>query len=312
MLLAMKLQWIVGFIATSAFAGATIEQAKWSSKTVEVCFADSAQKDLSRFKEDSKTFPTRPSVKSATAEEKALIEKMIRSEFTPALTGLEFTGFQDCSESRPSQLYIYLGSGGPLGAANIGEGMKIDKYWTYRDQEGHQIVSPVYVKLSAALPSYLYLQNLLSLKDQSGLLTPSEDFQMNALHEFGHTAGLIHEDERPEANRSANCIYQNAQSNYRTSKPVFLTPYDPASIMSYCFTFRLHDMSGLHYQVGLPGRDSTQLPNEGITLLPWPGVFFEDNERILELTNKVDRSEYKIRIGLSAKDRESIRLLYPN
>lgn len=296
--------------ADSATAGMTVGAAAWNDPRVEVCFASKRQTELSRFGEDSKTFPTRAKVVDATEEERTLIESTIRSEYREADTGIEFAGFQPCVPGGTAKIFIYVGSGGPLGAGNIGERMQIEKFWTYTDREGRQVISPVYAKLETALPSYLYFQNLKALKTESGRLSPADRLRLNALHEFGHAAGLAHEDERAETDQSPNCHYQRARSAYRVSEPRTLTAYDPASVMSYCFVGVLLEKTGLHYQVARPGRDPASLPTEGLPLLRWPGLHLEDSLRTLENTEKADRFDVRIRLGLSGKDRLSLRCLY--
>ncbi|MBS1964074.1 MAG: hypothetical protein JST04_17815 [Bdellovibrionales bacterium] len=310
----MKTISLVSFLVVgTAFGGMTIENAHWRTNSVEVCFASKKQAKASRFGEDSKTFPTQPAktrLADPTADERSLLETILRAEYRMDTTGFEFTGFRDCAAATGAKIYVYLGSGGPLGAANIGENMRIEKYWQYHDREGHQILSPVYVKDAAGKPSYVYLQNLKSLSGVSPVMTPAELLQMHALHEFGHAAGLLHEDERTEANGGANCAYANGQSMVRTSAPVLLTKYDPASIMSYCFLDTLTTKTGLHYQVATAGTDPAKLPRAGLPLVRWPGLFFEDGLRSISHHVSADRHEFEIRLGLSEKDRASIRCLY--
>lgn len=309
----MKLLFTIFLIAGSAFGGMTVEGARWNSNSVEVCFASKRQAGASRFGEDSKTFPRLPSrvrLEDPTGEERSIIEKIIRTEYRLDATGFEFTGFGECVPGTKAKIFVYVGRGGPLGAGNIGENLKIDKFWVYRDREGRQVISPVYVKLANALPSYLYFQNLRALSERPTRLSPSENLEVAALHEFGHAAGLLHEDEREEANRSPNCVYQNAQSAYRVSRPVPLTAYDPASIMSYCFIDFLKEKTGLRYQVARSGYDPRTLPPEGLPIVAWPGLFLEDSTRTVSRGETAERLEFAIRIGLSDKDRHSIRCLY--
>jgi len=180
----------------------------------------------------------------------------------------------------------------------------------YRDRTGREIISPVYVKMPSAKPSYLFFQNLRALGDQRSLLSVADQLRLGALHEFGHAAGLLHEDERDGANASPNCLYASAQSAFRVSAPIPLTAYDPASIMSYCFIEMVKEKTGLHYQVARPGYDPRKLPTAGLPLVGWPGLFLEDSSRTVSKLETADRYEMKFRIGLSDKDRQSIRCIY--
>jgi hypothetical protein len=290
----------------------TIQDAHWSTNSVEVCFASKRQTKESRFGKESKTFPPDPKVhvENSTPEEREIIETVVRNEYRLDSTGFEFTGFGECVPGTKAKIFVYLGRGGPLGAANIGENMKVDHYWMYHDRKGNVIFSPVYVKAEIGKPSYVYLQNLKQLSAIRSPLGAENLLRIHALHEFGHAAGLLHEDERDEANGGANCAYQNGQSNYRTSAPIPLTKYDPASVMSYCFIDALTNRTGLHYQVAPVGVDPASLPKSGLPIVRWPGLYFEDSLRLVSSEKLPDRLEFEIRPGLSEKDRESIRCMY--
>jgi hypothetical protein len=199
----------------------------WDKQNLVTCFfsdeSDLQETTLESSAQAKSNFGVLP--KKLSRSKKKKVREATMRDFTPARTGIHFSGFKDCSETQnPDVIIMKAGAKFLLfndfkwgGMATIGEnGLRSFKpnigrgYFEKRKQ-----------------PSYVILKSFAASV---------------IVHEFGHVAGLRHEHINPEAMEDKNC--HNRRSQLDMSQPeklekagataVFHTEYDSNSIMNYC------------------------------------------------------------------------------
>ena len=80
-------------------------------------------------------------------------------------------------------------------------------------------------------------------------------FRKTALHEFGHTLGFLHEDDRRDT--EPDCKENDSLSDMLSSNTVQIGDYDSSSIMSYCITSKHPALHGKPYPINF--EDGQQL-----------------------------------------------------
>ncbi len=222
----------------------------WSPKNIRVCWAD-AQYPANSWDEPNPSFPGNHlnasqlwSLRSYKIKKnllvldparKSQIQALIEREYTEERTGVHFTGWKTCQAGIDWDLVLLISSQPKSdinGGSVIGRGFK--------NSEG-------YVPSNQISQGYVYL----NASSESKMVTNDEGILLTALHEFGHVAGLRHEHIRTEALRDPICIKHKISSKTTSEKPSLSTkfygPYDPTSIMNYCFSFLKRHQTGLKY-----------------------------------------------------------------
>lgn len=172
---------------------------------VKVCFANPVEDS----KESYKRSPW-------SDEQKHLVQSWVEQEYTPERTGIYFYGFTDCVVGDRSNVIINYRKRWKLGwdsvtraQSTLGQGLM----YASRDFPG-------------AAGSIQFFISGLS--------------KSTVIHEFGHTAGLMHEHDHPNA---VGCDIDGGKKEPMIFARGY-TEYDPDSIMSYCVT-RNHRDRGL-------------------------------------------------------------------
>lgn len=207
--------------------------AAWRKRVLKVCFLDGDGRVDGRF----------------TDVQKAWIRAAISSNFSPSATGISFTGFADCdangarwdvqvskivdpAESNNASFQaVKTKSAVPVGEG-LGQGVyesrsdKIVSVRALRPGEGGASLVRLELDAYCGHPKIKVSREICA----KGL----------ALHEFGHVAGLPHEHARKEAANDPHCrlglsVDPAAREASGQSVRNFGLPYDPKSIMNYCF-----------------------------------------------------------------------------
>lgn len=210
---------------------------KWGKRVLNTCFALASAS------------PTR---QTFTTVQRRIIRDVAYREFSASNTNIQFSGFEDCPEiqninqatnydvvfyrnpsykdsSQASTYVITEGqkprSGFGAGALYSGpaEGFRVEKLT--KNQQVVVIVG-------------LEVERYCNGKDVRIGYEPC--VAGVTLHELGHVLGLRHEHARPEALKDPNCaIKRSVDLNHKEqpglSSETFGFPYDPNSIMNYCY-----------------------------------------------------------------------------
>lgn len=157
----------------------------------------------------------------------------VTKEFTPARTGIYFTGFKDCEDTpnpdvvilRAAPKIILFDTPSFRGRAVIGQ----DGEYSYNYGEDGVPVKGVHGEYESGFYKKSGKVAHVALKS----INPG-----TVIHEFGHVAGLRHEHIHEEAKYDPNC--SNRGVAYPTEEKFYdsahvETNYDSRSIMNYCF-----------------------------------------------------------------------------
>jgi hypothetical protein len=204
--------------------------AKWNSTQLRVCFE---------------------TVNPLAKSHQELVQKALEREFSPTRTGIHFVGFQTCTLREPLHTVRVDASpdkNNPVSmgystiksvnsSRDLGFGMGNSKQISVGDQTGFVKLSTgeiAFPRVTLALDGYC---------DREGAKVDLINcVQGVALHEFGHVAGLRHEHARPEAVTDPLClaaksvdVHSSEREALGATARVGSRPYDPQSIMSYCY-----------------------------------------------------------------------------
>lgn len=267
---------------------------KWDKKEVSVCFADFSHYKKSYLSEKEPDL-NETNVIAYTQSHKEALEDIIIQEYTKERTGIAFIGWKDCQEQPDSDVYLFRISdsgAGFIGVASQGEAgeQTFEEVGIFSKKK-----VKVYRKQNKDKKAFLALNTALL---KSARLSRVSEFQMTALHEFGHLAGLQHEhaDIREDNKRygDSNCSTsgtRTAEGPLSSTKKVSV--YDRNSIMNYCYGNILRQ-NGLNIMV------PTSLAKK----------FSLKDSSLIQATPVVDGIHYEIKIGLSRGDLHGLSCLY--
>lgn len=195
-------------------------------------------------------------VSGFTEFRKEWIRKTLEEQFTPSRTGIHFVGFGDCHEE-PGDVFVWrsrprfngAGTTGTASAYRIGQAEQVAVCPPGVESEGCEVVEGAdpgaglwgfsrLLRAEATAHMRLNSDAFCSHKAAADLCRKGQ-----LIHEFGHIAGLRHEHARPEAAEDQRCIHYNlaAKTSEGTGATAeYVGPYDPKSIMNYCYRWDLN------------------------------------------------------------------------
>lgn len=220
-------------------------------------------------------------------QQKQLIQKVVQAEFNKTRTGIYFTGWKSCEldPSADTVLITINSTKLPLGRSSVGR-------------------SEVYQYETQALPQDKKTFVLLNMSPAVGsVLSYESELTFTAVHEFGHLAGLRHENINPEANSDSNCTESEIGPEVSQDSAVYLSPYDPSSVMNYCL-YNFIGTVGLNFRIDERGN---VLSNRDTILLPYKHLELYSDELVIR---RVGQTHYRSRITLSRKDLNGLSCIY--
>jgi len=295
-----RLLFLITLLSNQPLAQASLTEpiTKWSKNNLSVCFGGPREWGKSRVWDKyglrfSET-PRNDEAIEFTQDEKNLIISAVNSNFTGENTGIHFTGWSDCRDNETYDIYIFrIHNEKVHGQATIG--FKSES--VFGRSFSHYIRNPEisrkeYVLLNTDISNY-------NIK-----ISRHEFLAQTALHEFGHVAGLRHEEARfDHAKIDPNCLktgdlaypeaYQFMIEKEGSSSKSF-SGYDPNSIMSHCFLNTLRRFTGLAFSY--PQNEVSPINLQDKTLIETQVV-----------GNTI---QAKIKISLSSLDKHSLKCLY--
>lgn len=321
-----KLAWIATLFlfampGFSAFFSIGEPAVAWSKKSLRVCWASSpAHVKATRLAQELDLSPQFLSLPSPA--EKKLVRALITREFTSARTGLSFTGWTDCKpRGETADVYLFAAQSAdlslsalteperapaPAGLASIGQSGIREEF-----TNAHGVSGSGYRKKDLKKKSYVFLR----LPDYSlTQISAEETLALNALHEFGHLAGLRHEHLRPEAKNDPHCVLADTNLSTREHLSPLLTAksfgvYDPQSIMNYCYLDLIEKITGLRYYEKISEAPAT-LPGGSGSILSAGQTEFLDPRITSENLDDPNYREIRLRSALSSGDLHALRCLY--
>jgi hypothetical protein len=191
----------------SAFAGLYTSEYLWPRNEVVVCFAQ-GEEDPREVEDEYDVFKMK--IRDWNKRDMKKVEKWVNEEFTNEMTGINFIGWKMCAETPEAEVILFYNKNFPS-----------HRFFSGRLMGTTGSAGAFKISISG----YPAAVNFTAI-GRSGM------DKTTTIHEFGHIAGLGHEHNHPQAEKTGSCKYNDPyNSQFFTA-----SEYDPESIMSYCTT----------------------------------------------------------------------------
>ena len=216
---------------------------KWPDKDVQVCWKQ-------------------PKKNRSETRFRKIVREVVEREYTIQRTGIHFVGWMECEKYHTRDIveigFRYFRK--DLGFARVGGGAKLGYPENTTD-------------------SYSFVSFSVFAGKKNPLLPTEDSLKETAIHEFGHVAGLVHED--------------NIRDNWDFQKwgQTQTSAYDTNSLMSYTFEAMINE--------------------RGLKFIQSPSLRLVRSDPMNTMIRKTaDKEEVEIRITLSSGDLHALRCLY--
>jgi hypothetical protein len=239
--------------------GIIFDKGLWKNKSIEICWGtprfvaeNSALMQEMQFSSFESKFLIKPKRKDIKE-----IRQIIESEYNKDNIGVEFVGWNKCRLREMNNNTLVLltinNEADYEGIANIGSSTinlqdpsgtltRIGFSNLLNEEKYHNsselVFRPMTVSfVSVTAPHVLKQSFQISLGHLSRTLNFNNYLRFLALHEFGHTLGLMHEHIHPDSPQaeSQTCSDLGDRINAHQSS-FYFSQYDHESIMNYCFS----------------------------------------------------------------------------
>lgn len=281
------------FLAFQAFGAISNPSIKWNKNTVTVCWQDNEPLDENLFTESQwiKLSSASQFLQNLALDQKILIQNKVQSEFNQDKTVIGFDGWKSCKETPDADavLIVVNSTEHPLGRASLGRSEQLE--------ESRGI-------LPDGKKAFVFI-NVVEVANSS--LNAESELEYTSLHEFGHLAGLYHENTHPQAFNDPNCTEDDLGPDFGMDGIDFLMPYDSSSIMNYCL-YNFLSKTGLVFQAEKNGNVVNENNNN---IFPFANFLVYTDYLIFKIENtESDILKVNARIGLSQNAIDGLRLLY--
>ena len=267
----------------------------WNKNYINVCWQDNIPLNESLFTESQwrRLNSANNFLFKETATNKNFIKDIIEIEFNISKTGVQFIGWEICNDYIETDVVIITvrSQEHPLGRASVGRSHT-------NDEVGRREILPKDKK------AFVFL-NLIDVPNSN--MKYLDEVAYTAVHEFGHLAGLTHENTHPEASNDPNCTEEDLFPDFSQETVNYLTDYDPSSIMNYCL-YNFLSKTGLFFYAN----NLRNIWNEqNNSILPFANFAIYSDPLIFK-RNDVGQDTISVQaeIRLSSRDIQGLRSLY--
>lgn len=165
----------------SAIGASAITEDLWAKHSVEVCWANAKTAKSACFDEENKSRLRDAKITTPPQIFRERVRERVNQEFSIRRTGISFRGWRDCNQTSTADVILYFNYVED-GAENFANGVSAIGDCSPRHGIKRTGLAGVLLEVSKDLASDTNVSNVeLSLLPL-------------VLHEFGHLAGLLHED----------------------------------------------------------------------------------------------------------------------
>lgn len=209
------------------------------NNSIKVCWGDVDLMQASTNEDFVKNIKLEPVHDLINEKMKNLIREKINEQYNLQRVGIEFVGWKECQPGDNSKLRIFAFEkiSENLGRYSPGQCEVAQSYTKYSQKHPRGII----VKRPMKIPNFMYLKMYDADPNKVQI------FMRTAVHEFGHAAGLHHEQYQAEAANDPNCnALKKQDANFHVpfhdlGLMTSYGDYDPTSIMNSCFTLKEDD-----------------------------------------------------------------------